>query len=567
MPYPDTLDSFPTLVDNVDTVLAQYPNERANAITNIMTALGENLYNLSIIGEIRLWAGAIASIPTGWKHLDASAISRTTYSELFEVIGTTYGVGDGSTTFTLPDTRDLFLIGASEDASSISKTNITGSLLKTGGSTTTSTYSTDSGLNSGGNNVSGSHAHTFYPPFVALTMIIFTGVTSTTLTVEVFITLVDNVDTVFAEHFNSRADAIETLQAAIGVNLNNTKMTGEVRAWSDDIASIPSGWLFCNGAVVNKTDYPDLYGVITNNYGTATADSIADSSSNTFTVTNVNSCTFQTDRKVFGSTSLAFNSGTGYLTVPDNTAFDFSGGIWTVDAWIYPTAISGDISIWSQSTDANNYIDLRIESTGLLALYVVSATSTIVAVKTAIGAVVINQWQHIAIVENGNNFYIFINGVNVTVSGGTDADRPANYTGTFQIGTRLSGSQHYNGYMDEFRVSKGIARWTAGFTPSTSAYASDGNTSLLLHFELVGTFTLPDCRDVFIIGTKQDDSGSAKTNITGSLLKTGGSLTQPPTTNADGNNGAGNSGGEAAISSHTHTFVPPYTAVAYMIRT
>src|SRR5690242_494962 len=46
-----------------------------------------------------------ASAPTGWLLCDGTAVSRATYATLFGVIGTTYGTGDGSTTFNLPDFR------------------------------------------------------------------------------------------------------------------------------------------------------------------------------------------------------------------------------------------------------------------------------------------------------------------------------------------------------------------------------------------------------------------------------------------------------------------------------
>ena len=57
----------------------------------------------ALTGEIRIWTIAIA--PAGWLVADGSALSRTTYSTLFGVIGTTYGAGDGTTTFNLPDLR------------------------------------------------------------------------------------------------------------------------------------------------------------------------------------------------------------------------------------------------------------------------------------------------------------------------------------------------------------------------------------------------------------------------------------------------------------------------------
>lgn len=58
------------------------------------------------------WMGWFtATPPTGWLICDGSAVSRTTYADLFAVLGTTYGVGDGSTTFNLPDLRQRFPLG------------------------------------------------------------------------------------------------------------------------------------------------------------------------------------------------------------------------------------------------------------------------------------------------------------------------------------------------------------------------------------------------------------------------------------------------------------------------
>lgn len=54
-----------------------------------------------------------ATAPEGWLLCDGSAVSRTTYATLFEVIGTTYGAGDGSTTFNVPDLSGRVVIGVS----------------------------------------------------------------------------------------------------------------------------------------------------------------------------------------------------------------------------------------------------------------------------------------------------------------------------------------------------------------------------------------------------------------------------------------------------------------------
>lgn len=60
-------------------------------------------------GTIFHFAGA--SIPTGWLLCDGSAVSRTTYAELFSVIDTTWGAGDGESTFNLPDFRGRVIVG------------------------------------------------------------------------------------------------------------------------------------------------------------------------------------------------------------------------------------------------------------------------------------------------------------------------------------------------------------------------------------------------------------------------------------------------------------------------
>ena len=52
-----------------------------------------------------------SSVPTGWLECDGSAVNRTTYAALFAVIGTAYGVGDGSTTFNLPSQARNTLVG------------------------------------------------------------------------------------------------------------------------------------------------------------------------------------------------------------------------------------------------------------------------------------------------------------------------------------------------------------------------------------------------------------------------------------------------------------------------
>lgn len=64
---------------------------------------------LAPTGAINAYAGSIA--PTGWLLCDGAAVSRATYADLFALIGTTYGVGDGTTTFNLPDMKGRVIVG------------------------------------------------------------------------------------------------------------------------------------------------------------------------------------------------------------------------------------------------------------------------------------------------------------------------------------------------------------------------------------------------------------------------------------------------------------------------
>ncbi len=78
------------------------------------------IFNVTVItidtGLIIEYGGIDTQIPSGWQLCDGLAISRSTYSDLFAVIGETYGVGDGSTTFNLPDLRAKTPMGVNDSS-------------------------------------------------------------------------------------------------------------------------------------------------------------------------------------------------------------------------------------------------------------------------------------------------------------------------------------------------------------------------------------------------------------------------------------------------------------------
>lgn len=118
------------------------------------------------IGSIELWP--TTTPPTGWFLCDGSAVSRTTYAALFAVIGTTFGAGDGSTTFNLPNLKGRFSIGlngADPDFDEIGET----------GGSKTATGSLDSGTQVGTYNAAYSKTTgniNIIPPYVVLNYII-----------------------------------------------------------------------------------------------------------------------------------------------------------------------------------------------------------------------------------------------------------------------------------------------------------------------------------------------------------------------------------------------------------
>lgn len=67
-------------------------------------------------GVIVPFAGEVENIPSGWLLCDGSVVSRAEYANLYNAIGVCWGIGDGSTTFNLPDLRGMFLRGVSGDS-------------------------------------------------------------------------------------------------------------------------------------------------------------------------------------------------------------------------------------------------------------------------------------------------------------------------------------------------------------------------------------------------------------------------------------------------------------------
>ena len=105
---------------------------------------GANLTGIEGIPTATIVPWSSASVPSGFLECDGSAVSRTTYATLFGIVGTTYGVGDGSTTFNVPDLADNVPVGKSNNKAlaSTGGANTVAATGNVGGSTANATLST-----------------------------------------------------------------------------------------------------------------------------------------------------------------------------------------------------------------------------------------------------------------------------------------------------------------------------------------------------------------------------------------------------------------------------------------
>jgi hypothetical protein len=91
---------------NLSSKTVTLPNSSV-ALAQLVTAVQQALLPAGAVQ-----AFAMNSVPSGWLAADGTAVSRSTYAALFSAISTTYGAGDGSTTFALPDLRGYFVRGS-----------------------------------------------------------------------------------------------------------------------------------------------------------------------------------------------------------------------------------------------------------------------------------------------------------------------------------------------------------------------------------------------------------------------------------------------------------------------
>ncbi len=179
----------------------------------------------------------------------------------------------------------------------------------------------------------------------------------------------------------------------------------------------------------------------------------------------------------FGGGSAAFDGSQDYINVADSEAWDFGTGDFTIDFWT-KFAETGTSEALLAPPDNVQWIEIHKDnatSTGL----VVRIMGTVYTFGP--WAPSANQWYHVAVVRSGTELKVFINGTQVGTTK-TDSSNISMSGDSIYLGRWPADTLTLNGGLDEFRISKGIARWTSNFTPPTQEYERDAHTQLLLHF-------------------------------------------------------------------------------------
>jgi microcystin-dependent protein len=147
------LESDPTAVEGT-LYYNSFTNELKVRGPSSWSVLGEATTTEMPTGSVITWVGSPSSPPTGWLLCDGAAVSRSTYADLFAITSTYFGVGDGTTTFNLPDFRGLSLVGAISANLGVAVGNTAGGKVWTYGSADPFTALTHTNGGSG-------HTHTF----------------------------------------------------------------------------------------------------------------------------------------------------------------------------------------------------------------------------------------------------------------------------------------------------------------------------------------------------------------------------------------------------------------------
>jgi hypothetical protein len=201
--------------------------------------------------------------------------------------------------------------------------------------------------------------------------------------------------------------------------------------------------------------------------GTDASTTFTDESGKTWTASN--QAQIDTAQSKFGGASGLFDGTGDYISTSDHADFNMGSDDWTIDFWIRQDVLQNN-TVFEQTDGTEKFEIFFGALTGRFMCVCADASGDIWRFRADFGMSA-DTWYHIAIVRSGGTPYMFKDGTSLTVtedtaiSGKTAPDIAASP----QIGDGRIGNGLY-GWVDEFRFSNGIARWTANFTPPTKEY-------------------------------------------------------------------------------------------------
>lgn len=204
--------------------------------------------------------------------------------------------------------------------------------------------------------------------------------------------------------------------------------------------------------------------------GTDGQTTTIDSSSYARAVSQGGGVTLQTDQAKFGASSTENSaSGTKRWACADSADWNFGSGQFTVEAWIYFTAspTTTHLVIAQRDTSSNLAFQFGMTSTGSLGFSYSTNGTSFTSVQAA-WTPSLNTWYHIAADRDvGNTIRVYLDGA--VHASGAAAVTFFDSASQLQIGGAAI-RVGIEGYVDEVRITKGVARYGGAFTPPTSAF-------------------------------------------------------------------------------------------------
>ena len=201
--------------------------------------------------------------------------------------------------------------------------------------------------------------------------------------------------------------------------------------------------------------------------GTNGSTTIVDSSPSPKTVTAVGDAQISTAQSKFGGASLAFDGSGDSLQVSSANVLNFGAGDFTVECWIYLANTTQTKNIIRGIENNSFYFRVGQSYLGNVNGLGVARSNVSDSDRCSFTFNAL-QWYHIAVTRTASQIRFFVDGIQQTTTNAADGSFAYNDTGTVVIGS--STNEDFNGYIDDLRITKGSARYTANFTPPTAPF-------------------------------------------------------------------------------------------------